>query len=91
MLNEQNCRFSREAAAAFRDYIEKRMTQPHFANGRSVRNALGRVCLRQATRPFETTDRSLTVDDQQTIEAPEILASRVFSGGIEGTAAEPGT
>jgi probable Rubsico expression protein CbbX len=91
MLREQNYRFSPEAAAAFRNYIERRMTRPHFANGRSVRNALGRVRLRQATRPFEITDRPLTVGDQQTIEAPGILASRVFSCGIEGTAAEPGT
>jgi hypothetical protein len=91
MLREQNYRFSPEAAAAFRNYIERRMTRPHFANGHSVSNALGRVRLRQATRPFEIIDRSLTVDDQQTIEAPEILASRVFSCGIEGTAAEPGT
>jgi len=31
----------------------------------------------------------LTVDDLQTIEAPEILASRVFSGGIEVEPLEP--
>jgi hypothetical protein len=30
----------------------------------------------------------LTVDDLQTIEAPEILASRVFSGDIEAEPAE---
>jgi hypothetical protein len=32
----------------------------------------------------------LTVDDLQTIEAPEILASRVFAGGIEAKPTEPG-
>ena len=26
----------------FRDYLARRMTQPRFANGRSVRNALER-------------------------------------------------
>jgi hypothetical protein len=55
MLREQNYRFSPEAAAAFRNYIERRMTQPHFANARSVRKALDRARLRQATRLFETT------------------------------------
>lgn len=90
MLTEQNYRFSPEAADAFKAYIKERMSQPHFANARSVRNALDRARLRQATRLFETTDRRLTVADLQTIEAPEILASRVFKGGIEGKPEEPG-
>ena len=90
MLTEQNYRFSPEAADAFKAYIKERMSQPHFANARSVRNALDRARLRQATRLFETTDRRLTVADLQTIEAPEILASRVFSGGIEGKPQESG-
>ncbi len=89
MLKEQNYRFSPEAAQAFKAYVEARMGQPHFANARSVRNALDRARLRQATRLFETTDRTLTVEDLQTIEAPEILASRVFSGGIEAERVEP--
>jgi probable Rubsico expression protein CbbX len=89
MLKEQNYRFSPAAAEAFRAYIKERMSQPHFANARSVRNALDRARLRQATRLFETTDRALTVDDLVTIEAPEILASRVFKGGIEAKPAEP--
>jgi hypothetical protein len=73
----------------FKAYVGRRMVQPHIANARSVRNALDRTLLRQATRLFETTDRTLTVDDLVTIEAPEILASRVFSGGIEAKQAEP--
>ena len=90
MLAEQNYKFSPEAAEAFKAYITERMAQPHFANARSVRNALDRARLRQATRLFETADRQLTVADLQTIEAPEILASRVFRGGIEANQAEPG-
>ena len=43
-------RFSPDARDAFKDYIETRMTQPHFANARSVRNALDRMRLRQASR-----------------------------------------
>ena len=90
MLAEQHYRFSPAAADAFKAYITERMAQPHFANARSVRNALDRARLRQATRLFETADRQLTVEDLQTIEAPEILASRVFRGGIEANQAEPG-
>ena len=63
----------------------------HVANARSVRNALDRARARQATRLVETTDRALTVADPRAIEAPEILASHVFKGGIEARPAEPGT
>ena len=55
-----------------------RIAQPHFANARSVRNALDRVRLRQASRLFASPDRELTVDDLTTIEAQDIRASRVF-------------
>ena len=41
---------------AWRDYIARRRTQPHFANARSIRNALDRARLRQANRLFETLD-----------------------------------
>ena len=40
-----------------------RMAQPHFANARSVRNALDRARLRQASRLFADRDRVLTRDD----------------------------
>jgi hypothetical protein len=55
------------------------MRQPHFANARSVRNALDRARLRHAARLFETPDRKLTADDLSTIEPQEILASRVLA------------
>ena len=41
-------------------YIEARMRQPHFANARSIRNALDRARLRQAVRLFEQRDRALS-------------------------------
>ncbi len=83
MLNEQNYRFSPEA------YVKARTGQPHSATARSVRNGLDRARLRQATRLYEATDRTLTVDALQTIEAPEILASRLFEGGSEVKPVEP--
>ena len=35
-----------------REYIGHRLQQPHFANARSIRNALDRVRLRQANRLY---------------------------------------
>ncbi|MFZ1427371.1 MAG: CbbX protein [Geminicoccaceae bacterium] len=88
MLEEQSYRLSPEARDAFRNYIEARMTQPHFANARSIRNALDRARLRQAVRLFEGRHQLLTAADLTTIEAPEVLASRVFAGGAARLAAE---
>src|SRR5579862_7497002 len=47
MLEQQTYRFDPAATAAFDEYIERRLKQPHFANARSVRNALDRMRLRQ--------------------------------------------
>jgi probable Rubsico expression protein CbbX len=82
ILDAMNYRLSPEAAEAFERYIELRKLQPHFANGRSIRNALDRARLRQANRLFRS-ERPVTADDLITIAADDILASRVFSGGID--------
>lgn len=87
MLSEQNYRFSPEGRAAFARYLEARMRQPHFANARSVRNALDRARLRHAVRLFESRGRALTLDDLQTIGPEEILASRVLARPEEERAA----
>ena len=55
-----------------------RKTRPHFANARSIRNALDRARLRQARRLFERRATPLTRDALMTIEADEIRSSRVF-------------
>ncbi|MBX6420135.1 MAG: CbbX protein [Nevskia sp.] len=78
MLAQQQYRFSAEAEAAFREYLVKRMQQPHFANARSVRNALDRARLRQANRLFSR--RQVSADALMTIEAEDIRASRVLAG-----------
>ena len=83
MMSQQSYRFSDAAEQAFADYIAHRMRQPHFANARSIRNALDRARLRQAMRLFESRNRPLSADDLMTIEADEIRASRVFEGGID--------
>jgi probable Rubsico expression protein CbbX len=80
MLAEQNYRFSPEAAGAFERYLGLRLQQPHFANARSVRNALDRARLRQASRLFAQPQRELTAEELTTLQAPDILASRLFQG-----------
>ena len=84
MLATQRYRFGQDAEQAFREYMELRKSQPNFANGRSVRNALERLRMRQAIRLFEAANRGrkLTKGDLVTIEADDILQSRVFEGGV---------
>ena len=77
MLGQLNYRFDDHAAPAFRRYIGLRRQQPHFANARSIRNALDRIRLRHATRLFASTT-VLTREQLTTLQAEDILASRVF-------------
>ena len=88
MLTEQGYKFHPDAVDAFAKYVEARMQQPHFANARSIRNALDRARLRQAVRLFEDRDRKLTADDLMTIEPNEILVSRVLAPGDTSTGGE---
>ncbi len=78
MLAGMQYRMSPEAATALGEYIALRKAQPHFANARSIRNALDRSRLRQAKRLFERRGAPLTRDELMTIEAADIRASRVF-------------
>ncbi len=85
MVGQQNYRFSPDAEKAFQDYLSRRMEQPRFANGRSVRNALDRLRMRHANRLWEAVseaqDRKITKGDLVTIQAEDIMKSRVFEGG----------
>jgi probable Rubsico expression protein CbbX len=78
MLKDMQYRFDSEAEDVFRRYLERRMAQPHFANARSVRNALDRARLRHASRLL---DHPEAVDDDAlvTITAADLLGSRVFA------------
>ena len=82
MLERLHYRFSADARLAFDDYLARRMARPRFANARSVRNALDRARLRQASRLHARGGRvdraSLT-----TLEAEDIRGSRVFAEGGE--------
>ena len=81
MVKETNYRFVAAALVAMRDYIERRLRQPHFANGRSIRNALDRVRLRQASRIFDGAMASGAMANSaelSLIAEADIRASRVF-------------
>jgi len=81
MLAEQHYRLSPAGEEAFGEYVRLRMKLEHFANARSVRNALDRARLRQANRLFSGGKKSLTKIDLMTLESDDILASRVFQEG----------
>jgi len=79
ILEDWNYALSPRAKVVLHDYIERRRAQPHFANARSIRNALDRARLRQARRLLEqggNVDKAAL----QTIEAEDILQSRVLAG-----------
>lgn len=81
MLDEQMYCFSPEARQAFETYLKRRMQMPRFSNARSVRNALDRIRLRQANRLFARTGK-VSKSDLMTIEAEDMLASRVFTENV---------
>ena len=87
MLATMNYGFGAGAREAFDEYLSLRVKQPHFANARSVRNALDRARLRQASRLFAERDRALTREDLTTLLPSDIRASRVFAASPKTAAA----
>ena len=83
MLEELNYYFTKSAESAFTEYIKLRKEQPHFANARSIRNALDRARLRQANRLFKENNGLVDAEKLSTLEEVDIRESRVFSGGID--------
>ncbi len=86
MVSNQGYELSEDAADAFRDYIEQRLKRPRFAHGRSIRNAIERARMRQATRLFDSKGK-LTKKELVTIEPDDILQSSVFDDTQEETPA----
>jgi hypothetical protein len=78
MLATQNYAFGPGAREAFQEYLARRIVQPHFANARSVRNALDRARLRQASRLFADRNRAYDANDLMTLAEADIRGSRVF-------------
>lgn len=88
ILAKQNYKLSASGREALERYITARKLLPHFSNARSIRNALDRARLRQANRIVRSAGgATITADDLMTIEAPDLLASRVF--GQQAAAGSP--
>ncbi|GLK64378.1 CbbX protein [Paracoccus kondratievae] len=82
MLEGQGYAFDEGGRQAMEEYIRLRREQPHFANARSIRNALDRARLRQANRLF-SADGPVDARALSTITEADIRPSRVFSGGLD--------
>jgi probable Rubsico expression protein CbbX len=81
MARELNYRLPEESERALREYIERRVKQPRFANARSIRNALDRARLRQANRLYAAAvagDTATSAEALQTLTEADIRASSVF-------------
>lgn len=82
MVQQQMYHFDADSHQAFREYLLLRTQQGHFANARSVRNALDRIKLRQANRLVQQGGLT-TKEELARIDAADIRQSRVFRGGID--------
>jgi probable Rubsico expression protein CbbX len=76
MLDRSSYYLSREAVAAFRDYLSLLRRQPWFANARSVRNELESARLRHAYRLAADPERHWSKDDLMRLEPSDVPSSR---------------
>jgi len=82
MVRAEGYHFTQETERTFREYLERRRNQPRFANARSVRNAIERARLRQASRLMDT-DGDVGKEDLTALLPEDFRASRIFAGGEE--------
>jgi len=82
MVSQQMYAFDDESRQAFSEYLQLRIKQPHFANARSVRNAIDRIKLRQANRLVQQGG-SIPKEGLARIDAADIHQSRVFQRGLD--------
>lgn len=78
MLDQQEYTFDANSRDAFGEYLTLRMKQPHFANARSVRNAIDRVKLRHANRLLRGGG-TVSLEDLARVDATDVRESRVFN------------
>ena len=88
MLRRQAYTFDDASREAFRDYLALRLRQPHFANARSVRNAIDRIKLRQASRLVRAGGR-IAAAELSRLDAEDVRRSRVFDGADAPSATAP--
>jgi probable Rubsico expression protein CbbX len=84
MVDRLDYRLSEDAETALLEYVERRVRQPRFAFGRSIRNAIDRARVRQADRLYPRRNDGLTREELMTIEAADIRASSVFDTDDDG-------
>jgi probable Rubsico expression protein CbbX len=77
MTKQQMYVFDGASREALREYLTLRLHQPHFANARSVRNAIDRMKLRHAIRLVESGEK-VSKEELMRIDASDIRQSRVF-------------
>ena len=87
MVREQQYELDDEARATLREYLMLRMHQAYFSNARSVRNAIDRAKLRQASRLVGQT-APVPARELSRIDAADIRASRVFRDAPPADGAE---
>src|SRR5262245_35304853 len=81
MVGQLGYSLSCDARVALHDYLQRRTGRPWFANARSVRNAMERARLRHARRLVTEAEGPVGLPELTTIEAADLLASRVFGDG----------
>jgi probable Rubsico expression protein CbbX len=74
MLEQANYYLSPEAEAVLRAEVSRMMTEPHFANARTVRNELELARLRHAHRISSDVHREWTRDELMRLEPADVLA-----------------
>jgi len=80
ILSQQQYEFDEGSREAFREYLGRRMKQPHFSNARSVRNAIDRIKLRHANR-LVNDGGIVPLQDLTRIDTSDVRHSRVFDDG----------
>ncbi len=78
MIRAEGYQFSPKAEKTFREYLDRRMKQPRFANARSVRNAIERARLRHASRLMDA-EQTVGKDELTTLLPEDFRGSRVFA------------
>ena len=76
MLERSSYYLSPETEEVFRAEVERMMTEPHFANARTVRNELELARLRHAHRIASEPHRTYTRDDLMRLTLEDVLARR---------------
>jgi probable Rubsico expression protein CbbX len=80
MLDQANYYMSPAAEEVLRVEVSRMMSDPHFANARTVRNELELSRLRHAHRISSDLQREWTRDDLMRLEPPDILAAEPVGG-----------